>query len=336
MRIDAYAIVMNGALDQNVTLQPGDTLFVPVASRQVVVEGEVARPGKYEAVSFGGGICRVKDAIDLALGFTTAALPSKATLERKGADGSLISEPLNLERICSEPGSAANVELRDGDKIRVPSISEYQSVIRMVGEFTGQGVYQRAVGAEKEEVLNKSGVYRLADGETAGGVIRKTGGWTPQADLRNARIERRNGSEIQVLALDLERILVRNDKSADAVLQNGDTLVLPSLVDKVQVLGQVARPGAYPYTPGRRLIEYIGEAGGPGPQAKPRRVTVVRRLPQGSQIFKVSLGGQAGSPDANNPILEPGDVVYVPEAFLTNWRDIVQLLTAYRLLQTVF
>jgi len=334
IRLDAYAIVMNGDLNQNLTLQPGDKLFVPVAKGSVEIVGEVARPGRYEPVSWQGEACRVKDAIDLAMGLSPAAVPTKAALERKNPNGDVTTIHLDLEKICKDPNCDENILLQDGDRIRVPAVSEFQAVVRMVGEFTGDGVYQRIVGGGEEKVLNKSGVYRLSRGETAGDVIRKTGGWTPQADLKSARIERSTADGVKTLALDLNRVLVHNDRSADIVLQNGDTLILPAIVDKVQILGQVTRPGSYSYAPGRRLSEYLGEAGGPTPRAKLSKVRLIRPTAQGGRMYDIRLSQSAS--DKNNPVLEPGDVVFVPEGLVTDWRDIIQLMTSYRLIQTIF
>jgi len=333
--IDVYAIVMNGALEQNLPLEPGDTIFVPVAKGFVEMQGEVMRAGKFEPVSLCGGTCCVKDAVDLARGLTSAAVPTRAILERKDPNGNINTIRLDLEKICRTPDCAENIALQDGDRIRVPSISEYQMVVRMVGEFTGDGVYQRMIGEGEEQVLNKSGVYRLAEGETAGDVIRKTGGWTPQADLKNARIERQTPEGYKKLPLDLDRVLVQKDSSADIVLQNGDTLVLPALGDKVQVIGQVTNPGAIAYTPGRRVLDYIGEAGGPTPRANTSNVAIIRNTPQGGRLSRVNIKRGAVS-ERNNPVLEPGDVVVVPEKVIADWRDILQLLTSYRIIQTIF
>lgn len=336
-RIDVYAMVMNGDLDQNVLLQPGDTLHVPVAKGLIEVEGEVARPGKYEPVSFSGGACRASDIVSLSMGLTPTAVPARATLERKDSTGSMSTVPLNLEKIVSQPDDPENIVLQDGDKVRVPAIGEFQSVVRMVGEFVGQDVYQRVIGGSGEtQVLNKSGVYKLAQGETAGDVIRKTGGWTPQADLKRATLERRSGTGFQVLALDLEKVLVQNDRSADIVLHNGDTLILPAVLGKVQILGQVTRPGAYSYVPGRRLMDYIGEAGGPRARAKLSKITIIHpQSVEGSATY-ASVSRKASVSDEDNPVLSPGDIVFVPESFISDWRDIIQLLTSYRLIQTIF
>ena len=320
--VDVYDIVARGALEAYVVLEAGDEIYVPAAVDWVTVEGEVSRPGRFEMAvpNRPGGKFRLSDLVDLCLGLLPTAAPANAIIERPVSSG-------EVKAIHVDLAGKDDPELQPGDKLVVPSIADYQPTIRLVGEFKGEGVYQRVAGT----VLNKSGVYRLAKGETAGDVIVRTGGTTPQADLRRARIERRRSGKIEILPLDLERVLTYQDKSADVVLESGDTVVLPALMDKVYVFGQVVTPGGVPYEPDRRLLEYLAGAGGPTGRAK-SSVLIVRGNPDKPEVIRVNMTRGMVGQERDNPILQPGDVVYVPQKVVTDWRDVAQIISTVRLL----
>lgn len=325
--IDAYDIVARGNLESNILLEAGDEIYVPPAINCVTVLGEVCRPGQFEMTLSGGASDRqfgVKDLIDLSLGLLPNAAPSRAIIERPGAGNEVTALHVNLSQ-------GENPPMRPGDKLIVPSVSDYQPTIRLVGEFKGDNVYQRVAGA----VMNRSGVYRLAKGETAGDVIVRTGGATPQADLRRAKIERRTNGKLEVIPLDLEKVLSRQDKSADVVLESGDTVLLPALMDKVYVFGQVARSGGFPYEPERRMMDYLANAGGPNSRAT-QSVMIVRGNSENPDVMKFNLKSGMKGKSSDNPVMQPGDVIYVPQKTISDWRDISQVIATARMIMLLF
>lgn len=86
LRVDIRAI-QGGQLDKNLTLKPGDTLFVPQAAR-IFVTGEVRQPG---AFAFSSGIT-VRQAVSLAGGFTEDASKGSARVVREAG-----GKPQNLK-----------------------------------------------------------------------------------------------------------------------------------------------------------------------------------------------------------------------------------------------
>ena len=104
-----------------------------------------------------------------------------------------------------------------------------------------------------------------------------------------------------------------------------DYLVNPRVIIKVVsaqssqivVLGEVEKPGVYPFPFGDRmtLLQAIADAGGFTELASPDRVHIVRRAPDGRQTtlrVRVSdlLGGKGKQQDIS---LEPNDVINVPQ-----------------------
>lgn len=81
---------------------------------------------------------------------------------------------------------------------------------------------------------------------------------------------------------------------------------------RVTLLGQVAKPGSYPYTPGLTLVEAVSLAGGLTPIAADR-VNLTRKLESGeTRTVEVQVDGimEGNAPDIP---LQAGDQMYVHE-----------------------
>ena len=322
--VDLYKMIVTGDASDDIPLKPGDSVHIPPVTKFVDVNGEVMRPGRYEMVTFAGSTdtFRVRDLLELSSGALPSAATDRCFVERIGVDGKKIAINVDLRE-----QNGADTVLQSGDVLVVPSISAFQPMIWLIGEFKGDGVYQRTPGFTKEDVQNKSGIYFLKKGQTVLDVITATGGITPQADLKRARIERMESGSVKAIPVDLDRLLVADDKTADIPLQSGDSLVLPAMSDKVHVFGQIKTPGSYTYSPNRRLVDYLGDAGGPTPMAKLTNISVVRGGATAPNLSRLNISRaiEHGS-DVDNPVLEPGDIVYIPAKFISDWRDVVQLV----------
>jgi len=81
---------------------------------------------------------------------------------------------------------------------------------------------------------------------------------------------------------------------------------------RVTVLGQVSKPGTFPYTPGLTLIQAVSQAGGLTPIANLNRVNLTRRSGKGSRTVELSVGSimEGRSPDIP---LQSGDRIFVHE-----------------------
>lgn len=83
---------------------------------------------------------------------------------------------------------------------------------------------------------------------------------------------------------------------------------------KVHVLGQVNKAGTFGFESGMSIVQAITNAGGFTKLASQNRVTVTRIAPTGDKVtFNVKVG-DIGSGQAANFQLNPGDIIFVPEA----------------------
>lgn len=81
---------------------------------------------------------------------------------------------------------------------------------------------------------------------------------------------------------------------------------------KIIVIGQVAKPGTYPFTVSMSVIEAITVAGGFTPMAAKNNATVTR-MEGGKKVALEVRVADIGEGKAKNISLRPGDIISVPE-----------------------
>jgi protein involved in polysaccharide export with SLBB domain len=173
-------------------LEPGDSLYVPEMG-QVRVTGYVIQPGMYRV----GASVSVASALAMAGGPTQGeANLRKVVIFR--ADGS--EEEID---ITDEFWSGSSPELFPGDTLYVPSAYRYDEV-NVLG-------YVRNPGA-----------YRVKRGVTILEAMALAGGALENADLKDARIIRPDGTTVRVDIKELYR-----KPSMELKLYPGDTLYVP-------------------------------------------------------------------------------------------------------------
>ena len=112
--INFVRLVKHGDIGQNIKLEPGDTVVVPVAD-VVYVQGEVKAPG---SLKFSRDLTIVK-VIAHAGGFTNLAAPKRVNVLR-AEGGKKETLRVNVEDIMRDPSSVPDVPLQPNDIIIVP------------------------------------------------------------------------------------------------------------------------------------------------------------------------------------------------------------------------
>jgi polysaccharide export outer membrane protein len=126
--------------------------------------------------------------------------------------------------------------------------------------------------------------------------------------------------------LDLRPIFQGGGTSFNLPLHPNDVVYVSYTVDNVvYVMGQVAKPGAYPVSPNMSLIQALAEAGGPTDNATPGKVELARpshRMQQMVDLDDIKNGnGEA------NYSLQAGDIVYVPKRGLAKLGYVLQQIS---------
>jgi len=347
--VDFDALLRKGDETQNILLVDGDRVEIPSRTTfegQVYVLGEVhgavTSPDRVFQTSLREGM-RISDLLDIAGGPTPQADLRYAFVLTHDEEGKQIKKPVDLTLIWNDGSSVGNRVLKDGDHLYVPSIALRQNTIRVVGSFVGASLAEVQGAAEAGGTTAASGVRSSGDlyptlggdqvgilaigkGETVGDVIRRLGGVSPKADTYRARVERKMpDGTTRIFPIDLHKLLVADDPNADMELQNGDTLVVPQLANRVFALDQFRVPGAFPYRVGLTLSQLIGMAGGLTDHAKPKSAVILRADPSGKTVpLPVNLDKVlAGETDME---VQPGDAVFVPRQRFKTVQDYASII----------
>jgi protein involved in polysaccharide export with SLBB domain len=117
------------------------------------------------------------------------------------------------------------------------------------------------------------------------------------------------GLEPQQIARTIRKLLIEKQ-----ILQDPSVVVQIKEYNsrRVTILGQVAKPGTFPYTRGLTLIQALSQAGGLTGLANVDKVNLTRRVADGSRTAVIAIGAimEGRSPDIP---LQSGDRIFVHE-----------------------
>ena len=317
---DLYGLLARGDRSQDLYLESGDVVFVPLSGKSVAVYGEVKRPAIFE-LRGGERLC---DVIDLAGGYTSAAYLEKIQLVQRLAGGERRLAYLD----CREKGSLeANPAMVGDEEVVVFSAPWYESGKKKAFFVTIEGE------------ARYPGVYTFAEGEPLSLLLRRAGGFTGKADIKQARFIRptnhvfedkeleriqktpeKDRSEndreyLQIkleqeppdfIIIDFQKLWVRRDPKQDIKLRNGDRIVIPQRLETVALTGRFNRPGSVVYKSGSGIEYYIKQAGGLAWNANARGMRIIK--PTGQRLLPRNSGE-----------LEAGDTIWVPKKGEFNW-----------------
>jgi polysaccharide biosynthesis/export protein len=297
---DLLMYELTGDTSYNPYLLDGDVINVPFAQTTVSIAGAVRRPGTYELVK----TTDLAELLELAGGFTSSVaktLPIRIVRGNDKNQQSFVDVPFAAS-------AAPNAALRDNDAVLVRSTEEYQRSVLLIGAVAG---------ADQVDTATTSRRLPYVEGDTVLSIITRAGGIKAPADLRRSYIARpsSSGSDPQVIAVDLDALLVQRNFKADKPVLMGDTIVVPPMQYSVLIEGAVPRPGMYNYNPMFGINEYIARAGGRSRVAK--------------DLDDVKIVDSQGHTLSYRSSLKPkpGDSIVVPERTFTR-AEIVQLAIA--------
>jgi polysaccharide export outer membrane protein len=333
----------------------------------VFVAGEVTRPGAY-TLSLSGGAGdnpgvqypTVLAALTTAQGTLGSADMTQVKLRRKIGRSSEQVVTLNLEELIKTGSLTQDITLRDGDTIIVPTATTFNLATARnmaAANFAASPSTPRTVAIVGE--VNRPGSYLVSsgstDGQTGGATgtglptitraIQLAGGITPQADVRSLKLRRptRVGTE-QSIDINLWQLLQSGDINQDLIVQDGDTIVIPTATEinaaeatqlatttlsptriQVGVIGEVKKPGAVDIQPNSSLNQALLAAGGFNDgRASRATVDLVRLNPNGSVTKReVKVDFAQGINEQTNPILRNNDVIIVSRNGITKTGDTI-------------
>ncbi len=329
-----------GLVTEDIMLQPRDRLTVFDVERImdeefVYIDGEVRLPGKY---SFADNMT-VSDLIFLAGGVKRNAFLMEADLARLSENNRAVSEVeiVNLNVILAGPHGEGDIRLEPGDALFVRETPRYKDheKVWIGGEVLFPGTY----------VIE-------GEGETLLGLLERAGGFTDEAFLEGAIMQRRgileelehrhveevisalqrsyvdsiesrqlkilpmelNSEKMSRIVIDLPCMVKGDYSGSDIDLQDGDRILIPRLPSGINVIGAVASSGTIKHLPGKNANYYIQRAGG------------LTRGAEKGEIRILKANGRVVKKGALSHRIELGDAIVIPERVVRdrNWLQAIQ------------
>jgi protein involved in polysaccharide export with SLBB domain len=368
---------LRGDAANNLLLQPRDRLIIhrdlaKLDPASVLIEGEVARPGRYP---LGAGMTAT-ELVRLAGGFKRDAYTDLADLSRYAVqDGAkVVGEHEQIEIAKAFTSRDADIPLKDGDTLTVRPIAGFNNI--------------GATVSVRGEVMHPS-VYGIKSGEHLSSVLRRAGGFAPDSypqgimlsrdSLRTMEEQNRvelisrlqaesanqpkykpgtNAAEAalvsQSAAIQQQQLIdgLKNDPPvgrlvvrinsdigkwqntpADVELRKGDVIVIPKRPTQVMVTGQVYNPTATTYVPGKNAGWYLRQSGGVSELANKKAIFVVRA--DGSVIGREGTTSSFWHESVLSTVLGPGDTVVVPERLLGGTPVFKTLLESAQIISSI-
>ena len=242
---DLYDLLMKGDKTKDIRLMPEDVIFIPNVGPQVAVTGNVRRPAIYEMKK----PLSVDGLIEMAGGMTSTGFEGRIQLMRvvDRQYRTMLEGDLKALSRTSLKGTT----LQDGDYLRLFSVVERQSVVRVSGPVANRAS-SPSMGASTRSATSSTGP--AACSTTPPTKPRSPASRSPTAGpkppgSRSASARPSRATRPQHHPPD-ERLHLRR--------------AVPDwqLYKQVAVYGEVTYPGVYTIGPGERLSSLIERAGG--------------------------------------------------------------------------
>ena len=251
--IDVYEMLTKGMADLDLQLKDQDVIMVPAFLARAKVNGEVKRPITFEIAPED----TFEDLLNYAGGFTDEAFKDRVAISRITGNQRSVSDVYQNQ--------FGMFILKGGDAITVQRIlNRYSNRVQIKG-----AVY-------------REGTFALTDGLKLSQLIKNAEGLRGDAYTEQASILRtKTDLSTEMIQVNLKAVL--DGSSPDVTLQREDVVRIASIYDiqneqYVQILGEVQRPGVYPFSKSMRLEELIVLAGGLQESANSQDIEIARRL----------------------------------------------------------
>lgn len=288
--VDVYDLLIKGTAELDTQLQDQDVILVSPFISRVQISGEVKRPMNFE-IKEGDTL---EDLLEYAGGFTDVAFKDRVAISRITDNQRSVSDVYQNQ--------FGMFILKGGDEISVGKIlNRYSNRVQIKG-----AVY-------------REGTFALSDGLTLSQLIKNAEGLRGDAYTAQASILRtKKDLSTEMIQVNLQEVL--SGSAPDIALQREDVVRISSIYDiqneqYVQILGEVKKPGVYPYSESMTVEELIISAGGFQESANPSDIEIARRLEDAdlgtlSDIIPVQVNTDL-SFGGSTELLQPYDQILV-------------------------
>ncbi|MDC3329025.1 SLBB domain-containing protein, partial [Pseudomonadales bacterium] len=293
----------------------------------VSVQGAVKEPGEYPLIRAGG----LSFLVQLAGGLEDGAYLKEVEVRRINAS----KDSASVEILNASLNSESTFALQSRDVVRINFLPDWNpdSAVEILGEVKFPGVYALRDGETIGSLINRAGGFSSEAFPEATRFTSKATKDQQQASARKLieRFQREQASRRSVsqagegpaasmdadytesllasfqgrLVVDVPRILA-GDASADVLLQSGDELIVPKLVESITVAGEVYEPGSFRFEQGLAFTDYLELAAGITDRARKKDIYVIE--PNGAVVPLENTKRQLFRFDRSVAGLSPGSV----------------------------
>lgn len=313
-------------LDSYLESTSGVHLRLHKKGRVVLVTGKVNKPGPINIKSRTD----LFQTLQMAGGLENGADLTRVVINRRGK-----IQVVDVRSFLTRETEMEMPLLKSGDRVFVPADPTYPIAgkvsflshealnrkIFVLGEVRNPGIYDRSADMDPLTALGQAG------------------GPTRDADLSNVRLLTKGEGQ----KVNLSRRLSGKGDPLYLPSDGGAILYIPPrmsdkddrLVDSINVIGGVQKPGRINVSGSIRLIDLVGLAGGPSSEGDLSNVRVVRGSGGYTMAMSYDLdrytekGGLSGQ-----VIVKPGDTVWVDSDATDYWTDTVSLISNLAMLAT--
>ena len=290
-KVDLYLLRSEGLGNMNISLQTGDTVFVPLAFNQVLLQGAFTRLA-------GQAMDNLKDQPEPAGRSAARNRISETAAGNEANFNGVLPTSAELATVLPSTGSESR---RQAERLDKNSLGEGLAAQK---ELLPGAVFKKVSPTEYLPKMR----FELLPGETARDAMRFAGGLLPNAAMESLNILRTDSKGLTNI------VEVPLDKLEAVTIRKGDVIsALPSsnrLGHIVEIAGWIRVPGTFERTEGLRVGDVLNEHSQILPDTYLERGEILRTLPNGEMrylAFNVSkaLAGKA----TDNLLLEDRDKI---------------------------
>lgn len=316
-QIDLYDFMLKGKMEI-FAFRTGDVILIDSIGSYVSVTGEVQRPFRFESKDVNTTLTEVACLSGIKPTVTNAIVTSYSSDNRLNIksypiqmfDKVTLNSGSSIEFIPDHSASMVQVNIEGEHQglhtLVVPkgtTLAQLRNMLHFDGESNADAIqiYRKSVAEIQKKLIDA----QLKELES----IALT---TPSISPQESSMRRQEAQSIIQFIERAKKVepkgqIVISEKMAldNIILQEGDTVNIPTKNNIVIVQGEVALPGAFTYMNGKTLDDYIDMAGDMNERANTERILVIR------------ANGKAEKYDASlfamndKPSIEKGDAILV-------------------------
>ena len=334
--LDLYEVLIYGKYDFSKGLRSGDSVVVNTIGKIVSFESGAMREAVYELKADE----TFEELLKFSNGFSKNNDFDNIVIKRVAAGKSKVIN-LTLDDLYS-------FELLDNDSI---FIREFKiDTVYIQGSVMNPGTYKFNRGTTLSEAIIAAGGYD-SSAYPFGGYLENlkalevnkiskeklydvfltnliTNGISSDQDagLGELLLQIKETESTGRVIAEFDLDLIRNNKSLDTTIEDGDKILIPQSTQQVYVQGEIANSGAIRYSPNMGIEYYINKAGGLLESSDEDNLFIVH--PNGetenlSSNSRLSFFIQ----DSNKTLIYPGSIIYIPQK--TNFATSIQVASIW-------